>query len=114
MKTGLYLSPSSTYKTLTREIGNFADGFLAVNAKYTPSDGALSEQYHRENGAQLSAKDLTWSYSATLSAFAARKGLAPASWGAAALIVPRVCKSNPGSTVQATFKIVASTKNGGK
>ncbi|PPR00430.1 hypothetical protein CVT24_004491 [Panaeolus cyanescens] len=112
VKTGLYLSTSSTYKTLTREIRDFADGFLAVNAKYTPADGALSEQFHRDDGSQLSAKDLTWSYSATLSAFAARKGLTPASWGAAALIVPRVCKANPGPTVQATFKVVASTQDG--
>lgn len=92
----------------------FADGFLAVNAKYTPPNGALAEQYHRNNGVPLSAKDLTWSYASTLTAFGARAGGYGASWGAKGLVVPSVCQSNTGPLVSVTFKVNAQTALGGR
>ncbi|KAJ3506296.1 hypothetical protein NLJ89_g6948 [Agrocybe chaxingu] len=91
---GTYTSSSFTFATLTTAVKGFADGFLAINAKYTPSNGALAEQFDRNTGAPLSAVDLTWSYASALTAFAARDGVVPASWGASGLVVPTVCNSN--------------------
>jgi glucoamylase len=59
--TGTYSSSSATYTTLTSAIRTYADGYLSVIEKYTPSNGSLSEQFSRSNGAPLSAPDLTWS-----------------------------------------------------
>ncbi|MCJ1412272.1 hypothetical protein MMC19_006365 [Ptychographa xylographoides] len=79
--TGTYASSSSTYSTLTTAIKNYADGYMSVIEKYTPSGGALAEQYSRSNGVPLSAIDLTWSYASFLTAIARRAGTVPASWG---------------------------------
>ena len=91
----------------------FADGFVAINAKYTPADGGLAEQFDRNTGSPLSARDLTWSYASALTAFSARKGITPASWGAKGVVIPSVCLSNPGPQVQVTFNVVAYTQLGG-
>jgi len=40
--------------------------------KYTPKSGDLAEQFSRENGSPLSARDLTWSYAAYVTTAAAR------------------------------------------
>jgi hypothetical protein len=112
--SGSYPASTSTYSTLLAAIKSFADGFVLVNAKYTPSDGGLAEQFNRDNGTPLSAKDLTWSYASALTAFAARGGFIPASWGAAGLTVPSVCRSNPGPTASVTFNVYAPTNPGGE
>jgi glucoamylase len=66
---------SSTYSCLTAAIRAYADGFLAVVARHTPSDGGLAEQFDKASGAPASAADLSWSYyAAVLTAFRARKG----------------------------------------
>ncbi|KAJ7673559.1 glucoamylase [Mycena rosella] len=112
---GTYAASTSTFGTLTADIKAFADGFLDIHAKYTPGDGALAEQYDRNTGTPLSAVDLTWSYAAALTAFAAREGMKPASWGAAGLVVPMTCQSNGGggggggATVEVTFDVKATT-----
>ena len=113
VEAGTYTSSTSTFTTLTSAIQIFADGFLAVNAKFTPDNGGLAEQFDRNSGSPLSAVDLTWSYASALTAFAARKGISPASWGAQGLVIPPVCNSNPGPTVQATFNVAATTQFGG-
>jgi len=110
---GTYDSSTSTYQTIVSGVETFADGFIAVNAKYTPADGGLAEQFDRNTGSPLSARDLTWSYASALTAFSARKGIAPASWGAKGVVVPSVCLSNPGPQVQVTFNVVAYTQFGG-
>lgn len=56
-----------------------------LQQKYTPSNGALAEQYNRADGTPLSAVDLTWSYAAFLTAYNARANVLPASWGAASV-----------------------------
>ena len=43
----------------------------------------MPEQFHRDTGAPLAAADLTWSYSAFLTATARRAGKVPPSWVAA-------------------------------
>ncbi|KAM5539504.1 hypothetical protein V8D89_006956 [Ganoderma adspersum] len=107
--TGTYHSDSSTYNSLTSAIKAFADGFLEVNAKYTPSNGALSEQFDKSSGSPLSAADLTWSYASALTAFAARSGKTYAGWGASGLTVPMQCNGNAGPTVSVTFNVQATT-----
>ncbi len=112
--TGTYASSSATYTTLTTGVKNFADGFLAINAKYTPSNGGLAEQFSRSNGAPLSAVDLTWSYAAALTSFAGRNGKTYAGWGADKVTVPTSCSSGPGGAgVPVTFNVQATTTFGG-
>ncbi|MCW2309048.1 glycoside hydrolase family 15 protein [Rhodobium gokarnense] len=49
------------------------DGFLDTVKAFTPADGALSEQFDQDDGRQTSAKHLTWSYAAFLTAASARR-----------------------------------------
>lgn len=105
MAIGTYASTTTTFITLTTGIKNYADGFVQIVAKYTPSNGALSEQYSKSNGAPLSASDLTWSYASALTAFMARAGTVPASWGA---------KGLTSSCVAVTFNVQATTVFGGR
>ncbi|KAK0464222.1 glucoamylase [Desarmillaria tabescens] len=111
--TGVYDSSTTTYSDLLAAVQTFADGFLAINAKYTPSGGGLAEQYSRNTGSPLSPADLTWSYAATLTALGARAGVVPASWGASGLTVPSSCSTSSGggggSTVSITFNELATT-----
>jgi len=109
LTTGSYPASTSEYSTLIKSVKEFADGFILVSAKYTPSDGGLAEQFTRDGGSPLSAKDLTWSYAGALTAFAARDGFIPAPWGAEGLTVPSVCKPNPGPTASVTFNVHAPT-----
>jgi glucoamylase len=110
---GTYASTTTTFTTLTSEIKTFADGFVAIVAKYTPSSGSLSEQYSKSDGSQVSAVDLTWSYAATLTAFDARAGVVPASWGAKGLSSSCSLSTGGGSgggdTVAVTFNVDATT-----
>jgi glucoamylase len=48
------------------------DAFLRTVQAFTPADGALSEQFDRTTGAQASARHLTWSYAAFVTAAASR------------------------------------------
>lgn len=78
---------------------------MAKAQQYTPSNGALAEQYSRSDGSPLSAADLTWSYAAFLSAADRRAGFVPASWkSSAANTVPGSCSdpSYGGSYTNAT------------
>ncbi len=49
------------------------DRFMATAAAYTPASGELSEQFDQKTGAQSSAKSLTWSHAAFITAAARRK-----------------------------------------
>ncbi|KZT19533.1 carbohydrate-binding module family 20 protein [Neolentinus lepideus HHB14362 ss-1] len=109
---GTYSSTSSTYSTLISAVQSFADGFVAINAKYTPSDGSLAEQYSKSDGSPVSAVDLTWSYASALTAFEARNNTQFAGWGATGLTVPSTCSGNSGSTVAVTFNVDATTVYG--
>lgn len=109
VQIGTYASSSPTYLTLTTAIKTFADGFISINAKNTPLDGSLSEQYSKSDGSPTSAVHLSWSYASALTVFAARGGYMPPSWGANGLTVPTTCLSNSGPTVQVTFNVNATT-----
>lgn len=91
---GTYASGSSTYTTLYDAVLAYADGFVDNVATYAASNGSLSEQYDRNTGTPLSARDLTWSYAALLTAAARRAGVVPGSWAEAnalATSVPGSC-----------------------
>lgn len=104
---GTYASSTSTYTTLFNAVKTYADGYMNLAAAYTPSNGALAEQYSRSNGTPLSAHDLTWSYAAFLTAAARRAGIVPYSWGASsANTVPSSC-SYSGS--QGSYTSVTNT-----
>jgi glucoamylase len=56
------------------------DAFMASLREFTPADGSLSEQIDRATGRQSSARRLTWSYAAFVSAARERRrALAPPS-----------------------------------
>ncbi|KAJ9143535.1 Glucoamylase [Coniochaeta hoffmannii] len=77
---GTYALSSSTYTSIYNAVQTYADGYMAVVEKYTPSGGALAEQFDRSSGSPLSAADLTWSYAAFLTAAQRRSGIVPPSW----------------------------------
>jgi len=119
VQTGNISSSSAAFDNLTASIKAYADSFVAVAAKYTPSDGGLSEQYSRSDGSPVSATDLTWSYAALLTANGARNGVKPTSWGASGLVTPSMCSGGGsgggggGNTVPVTFNVEATTVFGG-
>ena len=99
--TGVYPTTSPVYKTITRAVRSYADGFISVVQEYTPANGGLSEEYERNTGVQKSAPDLTWSYASFLTAIARRNGSVPPSWGShVALGLPKKCGP---TTVQGTY-----------
>jgi len=106
---GTYANTTSQYTTLVSAIRTYADGFVDINRRYTPSDGSLAEQFTRQNGTPLSAKDLTWSYASALTAFDRRAAVLPAAWPAANLTVPATCSGSGGSTSSVTFIVNATT-----
>ncbi|OBT96781.2 hypothetical protein VE01_04144 [Pseudogymnoascus verrucosus] len=79
--TGTYQKGSTQYTAIVAAVKTYADGYMTKAQAYTPSSGALAEQYDRSSGSPLSAADLTWSYAAFLSASDRRAGIVPASWG---------------------------------
>ncbi|KAJ2965851.1 hypothetical protein NQ176_g10422 [Zarea fungicola] len=47
---GTYASSSSTFQSVVQAATAYADGFVAIVAKYTPSGGALAEQFSKDDG----------------------------------------------------------------
>jgi glucoamylase len=92
---GRYASDSPEFARLTTAVRNYADGFVAIAQKYTPENGALAEQFSRENGTAVSARDLTWSYASFLTMEFARNNTLPQSWGEGeANEVPSSCEAS--------------------
>ncbi|KAG6879165.1 hypothetical protein C0992_004698 [Termitomyces sp. T32_za158] len=109
---GTYWS-GTTYAVLTTAVREYADSFVSVVAKYTPADGSLAEQFTRTDGTPTSARDLTWSYAALLTANNARNGVVPATWYGVWMAVPVVCVGLDVPKIQSTFFINANTVLGG-
>lgn len=102
---GTYSRGSSAFAAIVDAVSDYADGFVAVAAAYTATNGSLAEQYSRDDGRPLSARDLTWSYAALLTAAARRAGVVPPSWSAgSAPSLPQTClaTSAAGSYAPAT------------
>lgn len=111
---GTYKASSREYSSLTTAIKSWADGFVAIVAEYTPSNGELSEQFSKLNGTtQVSAVDLTWSYASAITAFEARSGTTE-TWGAAGLTPPSVCVAIDYDTVNVTFNVNYAAAEGGQ
>ncbi|KAI0972843.1 family 15 glycosyl hydrolase [Xylaria arbuscula] len=105
---GTYASTSDTYTTIYNAVFSYADGFVDKVSQYAASNGSLSEQYDRNTGTPLSARDLTWSYASFLTAAARRAGVVPSGWAGsnpAATSVPGSCvaTSQAGSYSTATI-----------
>lgn len=110
---GTYKNDTETYMNIVSAVETYADGFVAVVQEYTPSNGAMSEQYDRNNGSPLSASDLTWSYAAFLTATERRDGVVPPSWGEPdANTVPSVCTSPPQCNSKIIFNARVTTVPG--
>ncbi|KAI3340287.1 family 15 glycosyl hydrolase [Ustulina deusta] len=116
---GTYDSASSTYTTIYSAVFLYADGFIDKVSQYAQTNGSLAEQYDRNTGAPLSARDLTWSYASFLTAAARRAGVVPAGWAGAnpaATSVPGACvatsQAGSYSTVTVTVFPTSQTPNG--
>jgi len=68
-------SPRQTQVNAARMRGN---AILRMVQAYTPESGDLSEQFDQKTGEQTSAKHLTWSYGAFITAYAQRRQAAQA------------------------------------
>ncbi|KAK0241393.1 glucoamylase [Armillaria nabsnona] len=81
---GTYLASSAFYISMTNDIRNYAEGFISVTAKATPSDGVLTEEYSRLSGygGGFGQNPYSWSDVAALTAFRARNGSSADPWGA--------------------------------
>lgn len=60
-------------RRLFRALFDRGDMFMAMVRAHTPASGELSEQFDQRSGAQTSARNLTWSYAAFVTAYASRK-----------------------------------------
>jgi glucoamylase len=108
--TGTYAKGSTTYTSITSAVKSYADGYIAVVQKYTPSNGGLAEQFDKNNGSPLSAVDLTWSYAAFLTATERRAGSVSPTWGEASNNVPPTsCTGTPACNARVTFNVRATT-----
>ena len=67
-------------------VQEFADNTIMIAAKYTGASGSLPQQFHNQTGEPVGASGLSWSYSASVTAFNARRGQQPVSWGAKDLV----------------------------
>ncbi|CAK7238438.1 glycoside hydrolase 15 protein [Sporothrix eucalyptigena] len=91
---GTYASSSAGYSAIVDAVQTYADGFVTLVETHAMTNGSLSEQYDRNLGTELSARDLTWSYAAALTANMRRNAVVPQPWGeTAASSVPPVCSS---------------------
>ncbi|KAF2196784.1 glucoamylase precursor [Delitschia confertaspora ATCC 74209] len=99
-------SNGKNFNKLLDAVLDYADGFVAVVHQYTPASGALSEQFDRNTGAPLSARDLTWSYAAYITALSARRSATSnypqvPSWNAPK--VPKIPSTCSASSAKGTY-----------
>ncbi|GFF35707.1 glucoamylase [Aspergillus udagawae] len=89
---GTYASGSSTFTAIINAVKTYADGYVSIVETHAMNNGSLAEQFDKSSGSSLSARDLTWSYAALLTANLRRNGVVPPSWGASsANTVPSSC-----------------------
>lgn len=130
IQKGSFPSGTSRYTSIVNTVKTYADGFVDVAvSSLTPTsqpanhadpnanpknkrshamtNGSMAEQFSKYDGFQLSARDLTWSYAALLTAAMRRNSTFPAPWGeASATSVPSVCS---GSSASGTYSSVTNT-----
>jgi glucoamylase len=76
---------SGAVATLAMQRG---DAFLRTVQQYTPAGGELSEQFDRTSGVETSARHLSWSYAAFITAAASRAQACQATPGSVPLTPP--------------------------
>ncbi|PHH78908.1 hypothetical protein CDD80_6026 [Ophiocordyceps camponoti-rufipedis] len=76
---GTYTAGSPVFSAVLDAVSSYADGFVNIVARYAAPDGSLAEQFSRHDGHPLSARDLTWSYAALLTATARKAQRVPPS-----------------------------------
>lgn len=100
---GTYSSSTSTFTSIINAAKTYADGYISIVQAHAMTNGSLSEQYDKSSGAELSARDLTWSYAAVLTANMRRNGIVPPSWGAtSANTVPASCSTGSATGTYST------------
>jgi glucoamylase len=113
ISSGTYAKDSAVYKSIVSAVRTYADGYLAVVQKYTPSNGGLAEQFDKNNGSPLSAADLTWSYAAFLTATDRRANSVGPSWGESSNnVAPTTCTGTPACNAKITFNVRVTTNYG--
>lgn len=71
------------------------------------TNGSMNEQFSKSDGSPLSARDLTWSYAALISANNRRNSIVPAAWGeTSASSVPATCSA---TSATGTYSTATST-----
>ncbi|EEU45836.1 uncharacterized protein NECHADRAFT_92513 [Fusarium vanettenii 77-13-4] len=106
VSTGTYASGSTTFQQIIDAVSTYADGYVGIVRKYVGPNGALAEQFSKDNGTPMSADDLTWSYAAFLSATERRAGIVPPTWQKSSPSVPNSCGS---STVAGSYTSATQT-----
>jgi glucoamylase len=113
ISSGTYAKDSAVYKSIMSAVRTYADGYLAVVQKYTPSNGGLAEQFDKNNGSPLSAADLTWSYAAFLTATDRRASSVGPSWGESSNnVAPTTCTGTSACNAKITFNVRVTTNYG--
>ncbi|KAL4922969.1 putative glucan 1,4-alpha-glucosidase [Aspergillus undulatus] len=98
-----YASGSSAFTAIIDAVKTYADGYMSIAEAHAMTNGSLSEQFDKASGICLSARDLTWSYAALLTANMRRNGVVPPSWGAAsANTVPSSCSTGSATGTYST------------
>ncbi|KAI2793983.1 Glucoamylase [Penicillium oxalicum] len=101
--TGTYASGSTTFNAIISAVKTYADGYVSIVQSHSYANGSLSEQFDRTTGLSISARDLTWSYAALLTANDRRNGVVPPSWGASsANSIPGSCSMGSATGSYAT------------
>ncbi|RAL14878.1 putative glucan 1,4-alpha-glucosidase [Aspergillus homomorphus CBS 101889] len=104
---GTYSSSSSAFSSIVSAVKTYADGYVSVVQSHAMTNGSLAEQYDKNHGTQLSARDLTWSYAAVLTANMRRNSVVPPSWGeTGASSVPSVCSA---TSAMGTYSTATNT-----
>lgn len=107
IKPGFYPFGTKTYGKLLDAAAKYADGFVDIVSTYVGDGGSMSEQYTNSTGCPISARHLTWSYSAFLSATDRRAGRVGRSWaGIAPIFKPSQCGTK---TIKGTYKTATPT-----
>ncbi|CAI7572911.1 hypothetical protein N7533_011445 [Penicillium manginii] len=101
--TGTYSSSSATYSSIVSAVKTYADGYMSIAEQYAYSNGSMSEQFSKSDGTPESARDLTWSYAALLTANNRRNSVVPAAWGeTSASSVPGTCSATSATGTYST------------
>lgn len=100
---GTYASGSTAFTAIISAVKTYADGYMSIVQTHAMTNGSLSEQFDKATGSELSARDLTWSYAALLTANMRRNGVVPPSWGAAsANSIPSSCSTGSATGTYST------------